>query len=60
MHHNCGFFSEQLDVSLQQQDIIGLTKCVILYFKTVGAVSAESDIGDKMETFLFLLPQGFH
>lgn len=64
MHHNCGFFSEQPDVSMQQQDIIGRTKCVILYFKTVGAVSAESDrrdiFKDKMETVLLFLPHGFH
>lgn len=63
MHHNCGSVLEQPDVSLQQQGIIGLTKCAILYFKIVGAVSAESDardvFKDKMETALFLLPQGF-
>lgn len=61
MHHNCGFFLEQLDVSVQKQDISGLTKCVTLYLKAVGAVSAESDTRDifkgKMETVLFLLPQ---
>ena len=56
---------EQPDVSLQQQQgIIGLTKCVILYFETVAAVGAEGDKRDifkhKMETVFFLLPHGFH
>lgn len=60
MHHNCGFFSEQLNVSMQQQDIIGLSTCVILYFKREGAVSAEKDIFREMETVLFQLPRGFH
>lgn len=65
MHHNCGFFSEQPDVSLQQQqDVIGLSKCAIFYFQTVGAVSTHSDIRDifkdKMETVRILLLQGFH
>lgn len=61
MHHNCGFFLEQLDESLHQQGIISPSKCIILYFETVGAVSAVSDIfKDKMETVLFLLPQRFH
>lgn len=64
MHHNCGSFLEQPHVSAQQPDVVGRTKCVILYFKTAGAVGAEShtrDIfKDKMETVVFLLPQGFH
>lgn len=59
MHHNCVFFLERSDGSLQ--DNIGLTKCVILYFKTAGAVSAQGDIfKDRMETVFFLMPQGFH
>lgn len=50
-------------MSLQQQDIIGLTKRVILYFKAAGAVRAGNNIRDiskdKMETVL-ILPQGFY
>lgn len=59
MHHYCGSFLEQPDVSLQQQSITDLANCVILYFKTVGAVSTKSDIDifkDKMEIVLFQLP----
>ena len=51
-------------MSPEQQDITVLSKCVILYFKTVGAVSTEGVIRDifrgKMETVLFLLPRGIH
>lgn len=57
MHHNCGFFLEQPDVSVQQQDVIGPTKCAVFYLQTLEAVSHSRD---KMETVWFLLLQGFY
>ena len=46
MHHNCGFL-EQVDKSLHQQDITGLSKCIILDFKAAAAVSAGRDKNGK-------------